>query len=37
MKVTVIPIVLCALGKVAKRLAQGLEGLGIRGRVETVC
>ena len=36
MKVTVIPIVIGALGIVAKGLLKGLEGLEIRGRVETV-
>ena len=36
MKVTVIPIVICALGTVTKGLVQGLEDLEITGRVETV-
>ena len=36
MKVMVIPIVIGALGIVTKGLVQGLEGLGIRGRVETI-
>ena len=35
MKVTVIPIVIGALGTVTKRLVQGLEDLEITGRVET--
>ena len=35
-KVTVIPIVSGALGSVTKGLVQGLEGLEIRGRVETI-
>ena len=36
MKVTVIPIVIGALGTVAKGLVQGLEDLEIRGRVEII-
>ena len=36
MKVTVIPIVIGALGTVTKGLVQGLEDLEIRGRVETI-
>ena len=36
MKVTIIPIVIGALGWVAKGLIQGLEDLEIRGRVETI-
>ena len=36
MKVTVIPIVIGALGTVNKRLVQGLENLEIRRPVETV-
>ena len=36
MKVTVIPIVISALGTVAKGLVQGLEDLKIRVRVETI-
>ena len=36
MKVTVIPIVIKALGTVTKGLVQGLEDLEIRGRVETI-
>ena len=36
MKVTVIPIVIGALGRVTKRLVLGLEDLEIRERVETI-
>ena len=36
MKVTVIPIETGALGSVTKRLVQELEGLEMRGRVETI-
>ena len=36
MKVTVIPIVIGALGTVTKGLIQGLENVEIRGRVETI-
>ena len=36
MKVTVIPIVIGALGTVTKGLVQGLEDLEIRGRVEII-
>ena len=36
MKVTVIPIVIGALGTVTKRLIKGLEDLKKRGRVETI-
>ncbi len=36
MKVTVIPIVVGALGTVRKELVQGLEDLEIRGRAETI-
>ena len=35
-KVTVIPMVISALGTVTKGLIQGLEDLEIRGRVETI-
>ena len=35
-KVAVIPIVICSLSTVTKRLVQGLEDLEIRGRVETI-
>ena len=36
MKMTVLPIVIGALGTVIKGLVQGLEYLEIRGRVETI-
>ena len=36
MKVTVIPIVVGALGTVTKGLVRGLGGLELRGRVETI-
>ena len=36
MKVTVIPIVIGALGSISKGLIQGLEDFEIRGRVETI-
>ena len=36
MKVTFIPIVIGALGKVTKGLLMGLEDLEIRGQVETI-
>ena len=36
MKVTVIPVVIWALGTVPKGLVQGLEDLEIRVRVETI-
>ena len=36
MKVTIIPIVIGALGTVTKGLLQGLEDLEITGQVETV-
>ena len=36
MKVTIIPIVIGALGEVIKGLIQGLGNLEIRGRVETI-
>ncbi len=36
MKVTIIPIIICALGTVTKGLIKGLEDLEIRGRVETI-
>ena len=36
MKVTVIPIVIGALGRVTKGLIMGLEELEIRDRVETI-
>ena len=36
MKVTVMPIVIGTLGTVTKRLVKGLEGMEIRGQVETI-
>ena len=36
LKMTVIPIVIDALGTVSKGLVQGLENLEIRVRVETI-
>ena len=36
MKVTVIPIVIDAIGTVIKKLVQGLKDLEVRGRVETI-
>ena len=36
MKMTVIPIVICALDTVTKGLVHGLEILKITGRVETI-
>ena len=36
MKVTVIPLVIGALGAFNKRLVKELEGLEIRGKVETI-
>ena len=36
MKVTIIQIVIGALGTVTKGLVQGLEELEITGRVETI-
>ena len=36
MKVTVLPIVIGALGTVTKRLVQWMEDLEIRGRMETI-
>ena len=36
MKVTIIPIVIGALGAVTKGLLKGLEDLEIRGREETI-
>ena len=35
MKVTMIPVVIGALGTATKRLVHGLKDLEIRGRVET--
>ena len=34
MEVTVIPVVISALGTIARGLINGLEGLEIRGQVE---
>ena len=36
MKVTVLPIVIGALGTITSGLVQGLEDMEIRGRVETI-
>ena len=36
MKVTIIPIVIGALGTVAKGLLKGLEDLEVGGRMETI-
>ena len=36
MKVTIIPIVIGALGSLSKGLLQGLEDMEIIGRVETI-
>ena len=36
MKVTIVPIVIGALGIVAKGLLKGLEDLEVGGRVETI-
>ena len=36
MKVTIIPLVIGALGTVTEGLIQGLEDLEITGRVETI-
>ena len=36
MKVTVIPIVIGALGTIPKGLVKGLEGLEIGGQAETI-
>ena len=36
LKVTVIPIKICALGTIPKILVKGLEDLEIRGQVETI-
>ena len=35
MKVTIVPIVIGALGKITKGLLKGLEDLEVGGRVET--
>ena len=36
MKVTIVPIVIGALGTITKRLSKGLEDLKIGERVETI-
>ena len=36
MKVTIVPIVICAFGTVTKGLLKGLEDLEVSGRVETI-
>ena len=36
MKVTIVPIVIGALGTITKGLLKGLEGLEVGGRVETI-
>ena len=36
MKITIIPIVICAFGTVTKGLLKGLEDLEVGGRVETI-
>ena len=36
MKVTIVPIVIGALGTITKGLLKGLEDLEIGGRVETI-
>ena len=36
MKVTIVPIVVGAFGKVTKGLSKGLEDLEIGGQVETI-
>ena len=36
MKVTIIPIMICAFSAVTKGLIKGLQDLEIRGRVETI-
>ena len=36
MKMTMVPIVIVALGTVSKGLVQGLEGLKIKGPSETI-
>ena len=36
MKVTIIPIMIGALGTISKRLLKGLEDLEVEGRVETI-
>ena len=36
MKITILPIVIGALGTITKRLLKGLEDLEVGGRVETI-
>ena len=36
MKVTIVPIVICALGTITKGLLKGLEDLEVGGRGETI-
>ena len=36
MKVTIVPIVIGALGTITKELLKGLEDLEVGGRVETI-
>ena len=36
MKVTIVPIVICALGTITKGLLKGLEDLEVGGQVETI-
>ena len=36
MKVTIVPIVIGALGTITKGLSKGLEDLEVGGRVETI-
>ena len=36
MKVTIVPIVISALGTITKRLLKGLEDFEVGGRVETI-
>ena len=36
MKVTIVPIVICAFGTIAKGLLKGLEDLEVGRRVETI-
>ena len=36
MKVTIVPIVIGALGTITKGLLKGLENLEVGGRVETI-
>ena len=36
MKITIVPLVIGALGTITKRLLKGLEDLEVGGRVETI-